>query len=231
MTNSIKAVLFDLDDTLWPVNPVIEKAEATLHAWLSIHAPRVAQRFSISALRKRRLAMAEENPRYRIELRAVRQASLAEAFLESGEDGTKIEAAMAVFDQARNEVTLYDDVIPALTKLKSRYATGSISNGFADLDAIGIAHHFNVSIAAHRCGYAKPDAEIFHAACDTLKIKPSEAVYVGDDPESDIAGAQFAGLRAAWMVRGDLRPRKMPPHIQPDAILTDLHGLIGWLAP
>lgn len=40
-----KAILFDLDDTLWPIAPVILQAEQTLHAWLQAHAPRVAERF------------------------------------------------------------------------------------------------------------------------------------------------------------------------------------------
>ena len=230
MKHPIKAVLFDLDDTLWPINPVIAKAELVLHAWLAIHAPKVARMFTMDELRARRMALIETDARYRIELRAVRHAGLTEAFVAAEDDATRVKAAMAVFDRARNAVTLYDDVIPGLTRLGSRFATGSISNGIADLDQIGIAHHFDVSLAAHQFGFAKPDTEIFHAACDALKVKPSEAVYIGDDPKADVQGAQRAGLRGAWMNRADLQPlRVLPTHIRPDAILTNLHDLERWL--
>ena len=43
-----KAVLFDLDDTLWPIVPVIRAAETILYTWLQQHAPRVADRFTIA---------------------------------------------------------------------------------------------------------------------------------------------------------------------------------------
>ena len=51
---TIRAVLFDLDDTLWPIVPVILRAEALMHDWLSQHAPKVTERYSIAALRARR---------------------------------------------------------------------------------------------------------------------------------------------------------------------------------
>ena len=50
-----KAILFDLDDTLWPIAPVILQAEDSLFAWLREHAPRVAERFTVASLRQARL--------------------------------------------------------------------------------------------------------------------------------------------------------------------------------
>ena len=47
----IQAVLFDLDDTLWPIVPVIRHAEQTLHDWLLQHVPAVAEQWSIESLR------------------------------------------------------------------------------------------------------------------------------------------------------------------------------------
>jgi HAD superfamily hydrolase (TIGR01549 family) len=229
----IKAVIFDLDDTLWPIGPVIIHAETVLHAWLSAHAPRVAEQFDIAALRQRREVLIKADPRYRIDLWALRHAVLSEAFAHSGEDsaaGAKIDAAMTVFSQARSQVTLYDDVLPTLQHLKSRVMLGSISNGFADLVMIGLANYFHTSIAAHQFGRAKPDAAIFHAACDALKVSPAQTVYVGDDLVLDVEGAQNAGLRAVWINRS---ARRIDPvrhgDIQPDAICTSLHELNEWL--
>lgn len=226
----IKAVLFDLDDTLWPIVPVIVRAESVLFDWLSEHAPKVAQQFTIEGLRRRRMALLSENPRYAIDLRALRHAGLSEAFSSCGEDIAKVDHAMEVFSAARNSVTPFEDVHPTLARLHGRVALGSVSNGVADLGAIGMAHYFRTSIAAHSFGSAKPDPAIFHAACDALGVSPAEAIYIGDDPVLDVEGAQRAGLRAVWMNRVALQPRRiLPGHIEPDAICTTLYELDEWL--
>lgn len=226
MTIPIKAVLFDLDDTLWPIAPVISRAEIVLYDWLAVHAPAVANRFSIDSMRARRAELMATNPRYQVDLWSLRHAVLCEAMIASGEDVAKAEAAMAVFSDARNVVTLFDDVLPGLQRLGDKVALGSISNGFADLQAIGLDGHFQVSIAAHRCGTAKPDPAIFVMACEALKIAPTEAVYVGDDLLLDVEGAQKAGLRAVWMNRF---ARAVPDHIKPDAVCTSLLEVEHWL--
>lgn len=226
----IKAVIFDLDDTLWPIVPVIVRAEAIMFDWLAAHAPRVAQQFTIDELRKRRLALLAEKPHYAIDLRALRHAALCEAFASCGEDAAKVDHAMAVFTEARNSVTPFEDVHPTLASLHSRVRLGSVSNGVADLDAIGMAHYFQASIAAHSFGSAKPDPAIFHAACEALGVAPREAVYIGDDPVLDVEGAQQAGLLAVWMNRSALQPRRiLPDHIEPDAVCTTLYELDEWL--
>ena len=223
----VKAVLFDLDDTLWPIVPVIVRAEADLFDWLAVHAPEVARDHSITSLRERRIALLASEPRYRIDLVSLRHAGLTEAFRHSGADLALVDKAIAVFNASRNAVTPYDDVLPGLLKLGGHVALGSISNGSADLDAIGLSEHFRVSISAREFGTAKPDPAIFHAACSALQVSPAEAVYVGDDPLLDIEGAQQAGMRAVWMNRFE---RQLPPHITPDATCVTLWQLEHWLS-
>ena len=103
------------------------------------------------------------------------------------------------------------------------------SNGGADLHAIGLAHHFSVSLAAHQLGRAKPDPLIFHAACDALGIPPAQVAYVGDDLKLDVEGAQNAGLRGLWMNRSGDAPPADCAHIRPDASFASLHELESWL--
>ena len=161
----VKAVLFDLDDTLWPIVPVIRRAEQLLHDWLATHVPAVAAQWSIDSLRARRSALMQENPHFQIDLWALRHAGLTEAFIACNADTDMIAHAMAVFSAARNDVTPFDDVVPGLQRLARRVALGSISNGFADLGQIGLAPLFKVSLAAHSFGSAKPDPALFHATC------------------------------------------------------------------
>ena len=61
----IAAITLDLDDTLWPIEPVIVRAEERLDAWLQIHCPRAAAAYPILAMRELRervaMAFAEEH--------------------------------------------------------------------------------------------------------------------------------------------------------------------------
>ncbi|MCC2632609.1 MAG: hydrolase [Ramlibacter sp.] len=222
-----KAILFDLDDTLWPIAPVIAEAEVTLHAWLATHAPKVAAQWSVDELRAHRAQLAAQQPELLIDLGKLRRASLQAAFAAAGEDAAHVDAAMTHFFAARNAVTPYDDVLPGLLKLRHQVQLGTISNGNADLEVIGLAHHFKVSLAAAHFGAAKPDSGIFRAACQALGVAPHEAVYVGDDLALDVAGAQAAGLRAVWMNRhGAVLPDGAP---RPDAICASLDELLAWL--
>jgi FMN hydrolase / 5-amino-6-(5-phospho-D-ribitylamino)uracil phosphatase len=228
--HQIKAVLFDLDNTLWPIVPVIMRAETVLFDWLKIHAPGVTNRFTIESLRERRMALLAANPHYAIDLRVLRHVALVEAFGQSREDIGKVDMAMDIFSTARNAVTLFNDVHPTLMNLKNRFMLGSISNGAADLNTIGLAHYFQISVAAHSFGSAKPDPAIFQAACDALSVAPHHAVYVGDDPLLDVEGAQKAGLQAVWMNRSELEAQCiLPDHVEPDAICTTLYELDQWL--
>ncbi len=223
-----KAILFDLDDTLWPIAPVIREAEVRLHAWLATHAPRVADRFSIENLRQARLALLASQPEFHLDLGALRRAGLMAAFEEAGEDLDKVEHAMVHFFAARNAVVPFDDVLPGLLRLKGQLLVGSISNGNADLQAIGLSHHFSVSVAAHQLGIAKPDAAIFHAACAQLGVAPADAVYVGDDILLDVRAAQQAGLRAVWLNR-NASEAHLEHAVVPDATCTNFNELLDWL--
>jgi len=227
--HAFKAILFDLDDTLWPIVPAIERAERVLYAWLQDHAPTVADAVSIEGMRARRQALMATDPIYQIDLRRLRHAVLTEAFHAHGEDPAMVEQAMDVFSRARNEVDLFPDVVPALSAMRQCFLLGSVSNGVADLQAIGMAHYFHSSVAAYQLGCAKPDPEIFLHACAALQVAPHEAVYVGDDPHLDVAGAQGAGLAAVWLDRRLYGNRPLPPDVAPDAICSDLHELNAWL--
>ena len=227
----LKAILFDLDDTLWPIAPVIIEAERKLHCWLSMHAPRVALQFSIDSLRQHRLDLLTRAPHLASDLGALRRAGLLTAFETAGEDSAKVDAAMRHFLMARNAVTLYEDVLPGLARLKGRVRLGTISNGNADLEVIGLAHHFEVSLAASQFGRAKPDPAIFHAACAALGVEPAAALYVGDDLLLDVAGAQAAGMRALWLNRhGASQSAALgAADVRPDVICATFDEIIGWL--
>ena len=224
---SIQAITLDLDDTLWPIEPVMLRAERRLDDWLKTHCPRAAAAYSIPAMRALRDRIARDNPHLAHDFSAQRRLSLHTALSEHGYADTHVEGAYTEFYAARNEVECYADVLPALTQLAARFPLVSLTNGNADIQRIGIAHLFRFSISSRDCGVAKPAPEIFHAACDRLGLAPSAVLHVGDDPELDVAGARMAGLRTAWINRTGAawsHPQR------PDLIASDLATLADQLA-
>lgn len=226
--DAIQALTLDLDDTLWPVWPVIERAEHELHAWLGANANATARRFDVAALRGLREAVAVENPHWGHDFTRMRLESLARALTLAGDDAALAGPAFEVFSAARNRVELYADARAALEVLARRWPIVALTNGNADLHSIGLAPHFTATVSAREFGVGKPDARIFHEACRRLGLPPRAVLHIGDDWALDVAGAHAAGLRSAWVRReGDLA---MPAGTaRADCVVRDLHQLVAWL--
>jgi putative hydrolase of the HAD superfamily len=109
--------------------------------------------------------------------------------------------AFDVFYRARNEVTLYDDALPALEQLHGHFRLFAISNGNADLGAIGIGRFFEHTLAAREAGVLKPDPRIFALLLERAGVSPQHALHVGDDVVADVEGARRAGLTPVWVDR------------------------------
>ena len=226
--DAVKALTLDLDDTLWPVWPAIERAEHELHAWLVQHASATALCFDVAALRSLREAVAAENPHWGHDFTRMRRESLVRALTLAGDDATLADAAFDVFFVARNRVELYADARPALEALARRRPIVALTNGNADLRSIGLAEHFDATVSAREFGIGKPDPRIFHEACRLLDAQPHEVLHIGDDWALDVVGAHAAGLRSAWVRReGDLQ---MPAGVaRADCVVRDLNELVAWL--
>jgi len=61
---------------------------------------------------------------------------------------------------------------------------------------LGFDGRLDAIVLASDVGAAKPAPEIFHFALERLHVAPHEAIFVGDDPERDLAAAEAAGLVA-----------------------------------
>lgn len=211
----IRAVSLDLDDTLWPIWPVIERAEKALHDWLAEHAPMTAALFSNpAALREIRNHMTTARPDLKHDLSALRRESIRLALYRASEDPLLADAAFDAFFAERQRVTLYEDALPALEFLSQRFPLVALSNGNADLERTGVARFFRAGINAREFGVGKPDPRIFLAAAGAVEVQPEEILHVGDDATLDALGALNAGMQAAWLNRSDaMWPHEMEPHV------------------
>ena len=223
----IKAISLDLDDTLWPIWPTIERAEKVLHEWLAVHAPMTAAMYaSPRALREIRDAVEQQRPDLAHDMTALRRESIRLALSNAGDNPQLAGAAFEIFIAERHNVSFFPDALPALEFLAARYPLVSLSNGNAEVSRLNVAPLFAASVSALKVGVSKPDARIFQAAAQAVGVQAHEVLHVGDDAVLDVLGARDAGMQAAWVNR----EQKPWPHAdRPHLELADLSELVGAL--
>ena len=212
MLSNVRAIAFDLDNTLWDVEPVLARAEARLFDWLQTHCPRITARVSSADMRAAREQLARREPHNAHDFTYLRTTALAGHAREHGYEEQIAERAFEVFLAARCEVEVFADVAPGLDRLKRRYGLASLSNGNADLARIGLDHLFALSLNARQVGAAKPDRRCFERLALDLALAPAQLLYVGDDPALDVQAARAAGLKTVWMNR---RGHRWPAQFAP----------------
>lgn len=126
---------------------------------------------------------------------------------------------------------LYAESLEVLQVIRQRKQVGLITNGPSKIQRdkliwLDIAHLFPLALVSEEEGIAKPDPEIFHRALRLVGSQPEEAVYIGNAPEIDVAGAQAAGLTSVWINRGS---QPWPGGKRPDYEITNLRSLLPLL--
>jgi putative hydrolase of the HAD superfamily len=124
----------------------------------------------------------------------------------------------------------YDDVLPALMRLKERgHRLGIISNWDRRLagllDGLGIAGLLDTIVSSAEVGLHKPDPRIFQLACDRVGVRPGEAVHVGDHHYADILGASAVGMIPVLIDR-----QETPDSALGIGTLDALEAFLGWTA-
>ena len=110
--------------------------------------------------------------------------------------------------------------------------TAIVTNGRADaqqakLKAMGMCEAVDLIITSGGMGCKKPDPRIYNAALSELGVVASEALFVGDNPKSDVVGPANLGLQTAWMANGR---EWMLPDVRPDHILEAFAELVPALS-
>ncbi|MET0117862.1 MAG: HAD family hydrolase [Sedimenticola sp.] len=226
-TQDIRAISFDLDDTLWDNRPVLKAAEQALCDWLAEHYPRIGEAYDCEALYRLRHALYASRPDLHHDMTELRKVFLAQLALDTGYDRSLVEPAFEMFIEARHRITLYDDVIPGLERLRrDGYLLGALTNGNASIERLGIDHLFDFSVTSEEAGAAKPEPRMFEMACERSGIGPEGMLHVGDEPTTDIEGARRAGIRCIWMNRQNTR---LETAVEPDAMVQDMQELLSLL--
>jgi putative hydrolase of the HAD superfamily len=219
----VRAITLDLDDTLWPIWPIIARAEKALQDWLRHRAPRTADWMADDLQRHRlREQITRERPQDKHQLSALRTELIRRALLLCGEPAELADPAYEVFFEARQQVELFEDALPALEFLAARYPLVALSNGNADIEKVGLGRFFKASFSAEALGVGKPEAAIFHAGARAAGVAPEQVLHIGDDAGLDVLGALACGMQTVWVNRGD---HPWPHAEQPHETVSQLHEL------
>lgn len=185
------AVLFDLDDTLYPLDQFVTSGFRAVAALVENEwgLPR-AVAFEILA------GAVTTTPGRELQALAARLG-----------DGRAI--VPQLLDALRNhtpDLRLPEQSRAVLAAVRRRCRVGIVTNGRPDIQArkvqaLGLTSLVDTVVFAHDFGAGKPEAAPFLEACRRLAVLPAEAVFVGDDPICDIAGAQRVGMQTIWLPR------------------------------
>lgn len=228
MPQTIKVLSFDLDDTLWPCTPTILRAEKLLYQWLDEHVPAVTKSYDIYQLRDKRRLLFNDYPELAYDLTRLRIKSFELLAKEFDLADDWINPAFEIFYEARQQVTLFDDVGPVLDELVKTFQLASLTNGNADTVKTGVDHWFDFALNSASVGKMKSEPDIYQQVQKLANIDAGQMVHIGDDPVHDVSGAKSAGVYAIWL------NREQKPWVldccRPDASITTLRELPALLA-
>jgi HAD superfamily hydrolase (TIGR01509 family) len=244
MTRQIEAIVFDLDDTLidWSAQPLSYGEVSRPHVD-KVHAYLTADNHTLP----------DEDTFFQLHRSTVRADweaargvwtgvsfynSLNHVFEALALEVARIDfaAVMQAYDwQPTAGVRLFADTLPLLTAVRTQgYKIGLITNSMlpmwmrdVELEAYGLIDYFDARITSGDAGYLKPHTAVFQHMLDQLNTTPQRAVFVGDSPEHDIAGANATGMISVLMA---------PPHLNrelngttPDYTINCLQELLDIL--
>lgn len=231
---SIKLLTFDLDNTLWDVEPIVHRAEALMREWIRREHPDFAGGFDFRGLNGLREQVVRERSDIAHDLTALRLEVLRRAFASAGYDAPAADiAAQGAFDEyfrGRNAVEYFPDVLETLALLRADYDLYALSNGNADIGRVGLGHLFSRHFSAISVGAPKPDPRMFRAAIAAAGLEPHQILHVGDHPEQDVAAAARVGMRTVWVnFTGQAWP-DLPPADAEVSRFSDLPAVVKDIA-
>ncbi|MGE0665262.1 MAG: HAD family hydrolase [Sphingomonadales bacterium] len=198
----IRAVLFDLDETL------LDRT-ASVTAFLADQYARFAAELggcTLARFQERFLALDARG--------SVRKSVVYPALL--AEFGGIADTAALVADYyagSWRHARPMPGMDETLAILRGRgLGLGIVSNGethlqWSNIDGLGLRERMDAVLISQDEGLRKPDAALFQRAAGRLGLEPEDCVFVGDNPEADVLGALRVGMHAVWLWNGLAWPK------------------------
>jgi putative hydrolase of the HAD superfamily len=193
----LRAVLFDLDDTLYPESEFVLSGFRAVAHW-----------------GRDRLGCSEDasyNRLREIFYSGIRGRTFNFWLEELGlTDPECINSAIKIYREHVPVIHLFPGVLDLLKNYHRRYLLGMVTDGDwqmqnRKIEALGIYRYFTAIILTDKLGtnYRKPSPKPFMAALEQMGVEAGAACYVGDNAGKDFFGAREVGLTAIWIRRND----------------------------
>jgi putative hydrolase of the HAD superfamily len=204
----VKAVVFDLDDTLFDHTT---SATNAIQAWV----PALGVTYSADLIRQW-FEIERRNFDGWLAGRLTHQGQRRGRLLEflpligrpvPGTDDELDEIFAGYLKFYRQNWAAFPDARPALEVARSNgWRIGVLTNGStpqqnAKLAAIGLAGFIDVVSTSESLGFSKPAVEAYHLTCEALGVDPADTLMIGDNFELDVVAARAAGLTAHHLDR------------------------------
>lgn len=219
-----RAVLFDLDDTLFDHRRSARAALTELH---HVHG----RGTDLDGFEREHTRFLEvmhlEVLAGRVGLDDARRERFRRVFLAFGIalDDADVDAVASAYRSGYMSARrALDGAADLLIALRPHARIGIVTNNFLEeqrdkLDYCGLAPLVDMLIASEDVGVSKPDRGIFDIALDRMGVTAADAVMVGDSWVNDVAGAVQAGIRAIWF-----NPDRKPAPVDPPGV-REIHAL------
>jgi putative hydrolase of the HAD superfamily len=231
---NVKALLFDLDDTLLDYSGGVDRSWSEACA-ICCPPAGVDPVVLVGALVQTRRWFWDDPARQRrerVNMLGAWQHIVEFALERLGRPAPELAAAVAREYAARRRATmrLFPDSLACLTELRRRgMPLALVTNGDASQQRDKIERHqlapfFDTIVIEGEFGAGKPDEAVYRHALRALGMTPGEALMVGDHIEFDVGAPQRLGLTGVWMDRGGLG---LPEDsaVQPHRIIRSLDEL------
>jgi len=205
----IKAVLFDLDDTLFDHQHCARTALEDVRSSHECFAPMTAD-----ALARAHAGILEELHQQvmvgRLDLDVARTERFRRLFATAGvdaPDSLALSAAATYRHRYLAERRASRGAAALLKKVRERARVGIVSNNLLEeqqdkLRCCDLDQYVDALVVSEETGMSKPDPRIFQIALERLGCRPEEAVMIGDSWSADVIGAIAAGIRPIWFNPG-----------------------------
>lgn len=203
-TQMKKALFFDLYGTLIDINTDENRlwVYETLSRYLAYHSVKI----SPEELKKRYFSeiqqhFAESTEIYpEVDVFKIFQTIIQRYGNKSYSKKFVIDTTMLFRSLTINRFAVFTDLYYVLTSLYNNYKTAIISDAqwvFAEpeIAMLSLDRFFKLRIFSSQFGFKKPDIRLFNMAMQRLRVKPQEAIYIGDNPQKDLIGAKKAGMK------------------------------------
>ncbi|MGX9418618.1 5-amino-6-(5-phospho-D-ribitylamino)uracil phosphatase YigB [Vibrio sp. RC27] len=198
---TIKAMTFDLDDTLYDNHPVIANLEEKVLQWMRQNYP-ITQECSRQWWFEIKQRVIAQNPNLKHDVTEWRREQIRLGLVLLGYDDPKAKHAAdhTIIEvlRLRNCIDVPHETYRVLSILSQHIPLIAITNGNVDPSRIGLSDYFQMVLKAGPDGRAKPNSDMFQAAQAKLNIPASSILHIGDHPITDVYGAWDNGFSSCW---------------------------------